>query len=274
MKYQIKPPISEKQIDLEKIKIAQLELLDYFADICRKNGLSFYLYGGTLLGAVRHQGFIPWDDDIDVSMPRKDYEKFLSLFEFNDFCFLQTIKTDPNYNMHYAKLLKKGTVFKEYITQHVNKENGIFLDIFPIDAIPESRFMQKVFLLRIKLLDCKGRPKYLKVPGSKDKNISFGLIVSKILLFWCTRKKALEWRDRLMKKYIECNSKQVIVGLYFDKIIERQLTNGYSEVVFEGRKMPAPEKFREMLKFYYGDYLKLPPIEERTPHHYIVDIKY
>ena len=118
-----------------KLWDTQLELTDFLHNFCQKHHLKYYLAFGSLLGAVRHNGFIPWDDDMDVWMPRKDYEIFCKHFpKDNADYFLQTTKTDKHYGRMFAKIRKNNTIFLEDVDKHVEKRHhGVFLDVFPLD---------------------------------------------------------------------------------------------------------------------------------------------
>lgn len=118
--------------DLHKVEI---EILDEIDRICRKNNINYCLVGGTLLGAVRHGGFIPWDDDLDVAMPRNDYEKFIDVCknELSDDFYLHSIETDKTYWLPFIKIRKKYTIFEEKNIAGLGCKTGIYVDIFPLD---------------------------------------------------------------------------------------------------------------------------------------------
>ena len=134
--------------DLQK---KELELFKAFARVCEKHGLRYFLVGGSALGAIRHKGFIPWDDDIDVGMPRKDYDKFMELqseFEGTPY-FIQNYKTDPCYVYNYGKLRDSSTTFIEYTYKNHRINHGVWVDIFPIDGFskemkPREKFKGKL----------------------------------------------------------------------------------------------------------------------------------
>ena len=121
-----------KGVDLRRLQLVQLELLDELDRVCRKNGIPYMLDGGTMIGAVRHKGFIPWDDDIDVAMLREDYERLKGVQSDFDSgkCFFQDDSTDPEYRWGYGKLRRKGTSFIRLGQEHLKQKDGVFIDIF------------------------------------------------------------------------------------------------------------------------------------------------
>ncbi len=122
---------------LNKLHETLIELLDEFVRICKKHNLKYTLVAGTVLGAVRHSGFIPWDDDIDVGMLRPDYEKFLEVApkELKDKYILDCFEQNKDYHLSFAKIKKNGTIFDEEAAHHMNNHKGIFLDVFPLDNV-------------------------------------------------------------------------------------------------------------------------------------------
>ena len=143
----------------------ELDILKQFINICNKENLQYYVVGGTLLGAVRHKGFIPWDDDIDVSMPRQDYEKFLTVAKkyLSEPYFLQTRITDKNTLFNYAKIRNSNTTFIEQSIKKLDMNHGVFIDIFPLDYYPASKVKSFFLYWHIKILMIRIRTEYYSV---------------------------------------------------------------------------------------------------------------
>ena len=257
------------------LKNTQLELLDEFKLFCENNNLRFYLFGGTLLGAIRHKGFIPWDDDIDICMPREDYDRFLKLYKETDKYFLQTTDTDKYYFYHFAKLMKKNTLYNEFFTQRLKTKKGIFIDIFPINGYPCKRISKFHYKFWLFVLNKKSYP--LKINKTKKIKRNFSYIVmtvlSWLLLWWAPYNLCAKMRNNFMKRHQYKTSNNVIVGTNLRKIYSRDSFIGLTRVDFEGREMYGMDDVSKYLAKMYGDYMKLPPIGERVPHHYLVEFK-
>ena len=131
----------------KRLKEIELAIFRAFIDVCDKLNLKYYLLAGTLLGAVRHQGFIPWDDDIDVGMPREDYEIFVEKGQalLPKEYFIQTFKTDPDYAANFAKIRNCGTTFLETSVRNCNINHGVFIDVFPLHVYSADKTAQKRF---------------------------------------------------------------------------------------------------------------------------------
>ena len=139
-------------ITSEELRKIQLDLLQKTADFCESNGLRYFLCGGTLIGAVRHKGYIPWDDDIDIAMPRSDYEKFISIFNRpQNYYQVMSFETNPDYAYAFAKVYDNRTILKEL---HYKGTIGAYIDVFPADAVKDAAQIRKIMLLH-KVLNTK-----------------------------------------------------------------------------------------------------------------------
>ena len=239
---------------LARLHECQVDMLDVIDAFCRRHGLSYYLIGGTLLGAVRHQGFIPWDDDIDIAMPRADYDFLLNNLQadLSEDYFLQTCFTDNGYGRDFAKLRKNNTVFLEQVDAHVdNRHHGIFLDIFPLDSRPEKRsFFGKIKYRLYQAVDSYVVCKRGRVPTSKKSKL-FVLLPMKA---W------LSIRDKLKKgrgDYRTMDAVPPLPASFYEPAVK---------LLFEGKEYAAPNQYDALLRAQYGDYMQLPPENERVTH--------
>ena len=133
------------QEQLQKMQEVEIDLFKAFIEVCQKLQLKYYLLGGTLLGAVRHKGFIPWDDDIDVGMPRKDYEIFIQKAQdlLPEHYFVQTLYSEPTIPYNFCKIRNSNTTFVEYSIKKLNINHGVYIDVFPLDGYPNDKKEQK-----------------------------------------------------------------------------------------------------------------------------------
>ena len=260
------------------IKRAQINLLDEFVRICRKYNLKYSLIGGTLLGAIRHNGFIPWDDDIDVGMPRNDYEKFMSLcdVELDDDYAITNWNKDKNSPLPFSKLVIKNTKYIQKMSSTTNANSEIFIDIFPFDNIPDrsyKRFLQKIKVLSLrKIILIKYRYNIFdKGITQKVKHLPFIL-----LSFVCRKqflKNALEKQMRKYEKSVTMEMSNMAGSYSYEKEIAK---NGFFENRilhwFETGQYYIPTIYDDYLKQVYGNYMKLPPISERKGKHKIVKV--
>ena len=239
---------------LDKLHKCQVEMLDIIDDFCIKNNLSYYLSGGTLLGAVRHNGFIPWDDDVDIVMPREDYDFLLKNFqqELGKDYFLQTCFTDEGYGRDFAKLRKNNTIFLEQVDAHVdNRHHGIFLDIFPLEYSKErKKGLDKAKYRLYQALDSYIVCKRGKIPVSKKGKL-FSLIPMKTLL---------PIREKLKK------GKGDYYFFSFCGTFHKSFYEPSAKLLFEGKEYSVPNKYDDLLRSQYGDYMQLPPEDKRVTH--------
>jgi len=266
-----------------EIKKHLLEILVAFDLICKDNDLMYFLVGGTLLGAIRHEGFIPWDDDIDVAMPRKDYNKFIEIFknQKKSNFVLESRSTKENHIYPFIKLSDKRIIAMEkglkcYRKDIIGEINYLYIDIFPLDGVPSNTFVRWLFFKRLKYYElaiyfslrnrrhCYNDKNLLK---RIFKNCAGDLLASFYNLI--SYKAILDKLERLVQKYSYSSSDFVAnnVGRYGSKeVIYRAVFSDFVEGTFEGKKFPIPIGFDSYLRRIYGDYMKLPAENDRRYH--------
>lgn len=255
---------------MSDIKIIQdkiLSILKEFINICEENDLTYYALGGTLLGAVRHQGFIPWDDDIDIGMPREDYEKFKKIAP-NLLPSNFKIVNNP-LNLDITQLVDENVIVKI-----ANSESNVFIDIFPLDGYPEKGvFVAKLHSSRLLFQRMLCKISVLDQLGDKDRGALENLIVkiSKALRIQKVLPKdtLVENLHKFIQKYDFKTSRYVgnVLGRYREReIVPREYFKDPVLLVFEDTMINCPTKYKEYLNEIYGDYMKLPPVEDRVAH--------
>lgn len=248
-----------------------LEVLLEFRRVCEEIGLRYYLTAGTLLGAVRHKGFIPWDDDIDVAMPREDYDKLSKIGSkyFSEKYIYQEYHTEPNFPYYFAKLRKRGTIVEEPILRTIKMEQGCYIDIFPLDRCPDKDKVAMLFFKGIELVNCA-------VLARVSTEFVCGYQKSYMRFLWTVLKQFpnrwLFFAREIFRKifgWMGTGEKICTVGGRHGYPRESYCTewwNGTVSMEFEGHIFPAPVDWDKMLQSMYGDYMVLPPEGERTKH--------
>lgn len=254
--------------DIRRMQLKLLEILKETDSVLREKGLRYFLTGGTALGAVRHGGFIPWDDDADIAMPRPDYEQFIRHASqwLPPHLFMRSHLSDPAYPFYYAKIEDLRTTIVEGPTRPF--VGGIFIDIFPIDGIPDdiSQFNRydRRFRNHCKLLHFLHRDPYKHGNGPRS---WWPLFLRKIY----TRRKVCEALNRHISSldYDSCRK----VGCYspnYRTFVDREAVYGEgTPIMFEGVELMGMRDNDAYLRMQYGDYMKLPPEEKRFNHAFL-----
>ena len=266
--------VEPTQSQMKRMQEIELDMLRAFVEVCRKLSLRYYLVGGTLLGAVRHQGFIPWDDDIDISMPRADYEIFLREGQKHlpEHLFLQSIYSEPEYHLNFAKIRDSRSTFVEYAVRKRRIHHGVFIDIFPLDVYPEDpkarRSMdrhQKIFKYRLRAE--MEIPEPARHGTAAELGLRFLEFLSK--LPYPDYRKMLEARERIQSGAKGGETWVNYCGAWGRREIMPAAWYGEgTEVTFEGLSVMGPSQWENWLTRIYGDYMQLPPVEKRVSHHY------
>lgn len=272
---------------LHRLWAVEKNIYTEFARICDKHGLRYFCAYGTTLGAIRHKGFIPWDDDMDMGMPRADYEKFLEIApsELGEHFELLEARRTPGYVLPFAKLTRSDTTFVEATDQNRTYHSGIFIDIFPFDLIWEDaqrreKAEHKCWLLaRLCVLSAYKKPKLpSSMAGWKRAVAYFGCGVVHYALRLCGQTP-----KKLHERYVAaaCTpAKEGAKGLYAD-FVSYRLEDNYGQVdvtytaecLFPTVQVPfdeimaaVPQDWDTYLKYTFGDYMTLPPEDKRHCH--------
>ena len=277
----------EPSFDLTKVHETNLKLLKEIDRICRKYKIKYALDSGTLLGAIRHQGFIPWDDDMDIGMPREDYERFLELApgELTERYELLEARKTPGYVLPFAKLTRADTTFVEATDQDRTYHSGIFIDIFPFDLIYEDpkkrdKLLRRSWILaRLCVLSEYKRPKLPQgLSPAKGAIAHFGCAV----IHYGLRLLGQNGKE-LHQRYVDTMTRPAregAEGLYTDAVLYR-LEDNYGQtdvcypaevlfptvtVPFDGMEAAVPGDYDRYLTRTFGDYMQLPPEDKRHCH--------
>ena len=259
-----------KKIELEELKQIELDMMRTIDAVCKKNDIHYYMVGGTLLGAVRHKGFIPWDDDIDIAMPREDFKRFCAAMKATKSNYeVQFYHNVENYGYASPKVVDKRTILIDYKLGMGKEESSVFVDVFLYDGMGETlkEAYKRYYFLKI----------FKKMVFLSKRNFKMENIAKTVVFFFpclickCIGVKRLNVfynklcakQDFYTSKYVAC-----VAGRYGKReVFERKVFEKTVPLEFEHLKFQAPQGYQAYLSSIYGDYMKLPPKEKQVSNH-------
>jgi lipopolysaccharide cholinephosphotransferase len=262
----------EKDMDnIKPLQQKELEILTVFANICDEHQLTYFLSDGTLLGAIRHGGFIPWDDDVDVSMPRSDYNRFLEIAKtaLPNHYFIQNYHTESGMPMVFTKLRDSHTLIEEPYFCDLAVNQGIFIDIFPMDHCPDDERKFKNWMRKLNAVY------FLLVSDIKSEHKKRNLLKKLVtpLRLIIGRERLLALYDRLLQTFNDEEttkmSQLTVPNFGLRVVFPKECIFPTKKAKFEDQTFMVPHNPDTMLSILYGDYMKLPPVDQQKPHHHV-----
>lgn len=260
--------------DLKKLQEKELEILIEVHKVCEKLGIEYMIMYGTLLGAVRHKGFIPWDDDIDICMTRENYDRFLKegVRYLPENLKAQHVLYEKNAPNIFIKIRDVNTVFlqEEHVGLDIN--HGIFIDIFPLERIKKGRISSKIEYYRRVVFNvinsCFDWPyvKRIKKPISVVIGYFIHFVIDKSICLLSSRSDFISKEDARRKKLDLRGDDYCIMGTFNKAFCKHSLFRERVLYDFEGYKFYGPKNYDKVLTYLFGDYMQLPPKEKRVTH--------
>ena len=255
---------------MEELRHLQLVILGIMKDVdelCRRNNIDYYLLGGSAIGAVRHKGFIPWDDDLDIVMSPDNYYRFISVCreQLNKDKYYMMVGLE-DYPLYFTKIKLKGTHLKEKGGTNDADHDGIYLDVFKLENAPSGRILQWFQYVKAKYFLCY----QLAENGFNDRGLK-----KRLMLFMATPLKWRALRDSIRKSIEKYGDDTEYYGSFY---FRSRLKNAFTKktvfgkphmAVFEDMSLPIPEHYDEYLTQMFGDYMTPPPPEKRVGYHLI-----
>lgn len=265
-----------REYDDETLKHLQKVLLMVLNDVktvCEEYNINYYIYAGSGIGIARHEGFIPWDDDVDIAMFRKDFNRFSEIFEkeFGDKYCLRTPDNTEDYFLSFPKVILNGTIYEEWWSKKVSFETGIYLDIFILDNIPSNKLKRTIFTNKCYYTRILKDISFLKKhEGSKIKQLVMDVVNVFIKIFGFDY---LKLKKKCMKTYVKYQDEETEYvsdldgnGHFKPHIFLKSDFAPASKMNFEGMEVKVPNNIDVVLKTIYGDYMEMPPKEKRYNH--------
>ncbi len=264
--------------NIKVLQTEELKVMKIIKEICEKENIRYFMIGGTLLGAIRHSGFIPWDDDVDLAMPRKDYERFLEVSNkyLPSNIFVQNFRTDDKYRYYITRVLNKNILVEEKRFIGVDTPQAYAsVDIFPIDGSPNIKFFRNIHYFRVMIRRflmslCYRDTIDKERKRSKMENLLLNILIKIPFERIISPNKIKESLDKLLKKYGMENSlySGTIMGAYRIREMVPTVMFGNPKLYkFEDDTFYGPELVDDYLKHMYGNYMKLPPKEQQKTHY-------
>ena len=260
-----------KELSLQELKDVEFDILKTFDVFCKENNIRYFLAFGTLLGAIRYKKFIPWDDDIDVLVPREDYCKLLTLFQDNDRYRLYAFEKNKRFHYPFAKLCDMPTLKEQTIYKNKGVRLGVEIDVFPLDHWDSNIDKAKLELARIKKYQKWLKISKLDTPLTSNffKKMVWSVIIPFVKLIgggYFVKKIIKESNKENQKSSFYAGAK--VWAIYGERgIIPSKVFDEVIDIEFEGQMFPAPKDYDTYLTCLYGDYLPEPPKEKQKTHH-------
>ncbi len=250
---------------MNRLQQELLNILECFIGVCKEHDLTWFLVNGSALGAEKYGGFIPWDDDMDVAMPRKDYEIFCQKAKESlpSHLFLQNYKTQESFPFFYSKLRNMNTTFIEEGVQHLDICHGIYIDVFPLDGYPDGRLQQKVLQCKLKVLSS------LQFCGFEN-NLNWKKRLLRAFGYHKKTAKTLARMEKTVRQYQNTETLCDYGDRYGKGCYPREIYQQHKPASFEHLQVYIPCAIDEYLTYKYGDWKTELPKEQQKSHHHTV----
>lgn len=254
-----------REIPITESKKMLIDIMDAIDSYCRKESIQYSLAYGTLIGAVRHQGFIPWDDDIDILMPRKDYDKFIHSFHTDSFRVFSS-ESDHSYPLQYAKV----SDIRTYSVDQWGNESYLAIDVFPIDGLPNSSIIRQIYIKRIEFLSRIWSSQLFTKNLKCSREFSFQknclILASKFIGLFFSMETVSKHFIHVKHRFPFEQSKSCTLLRPPIVIFNTEKMRNLVDATFEGHIYKIPEEYDYQLRLIYGDYMTVPPVEEQVNH--------